>query len=84
MGLNELTSADVNADADADADGYLTETVLKRKRFDAQRLHPLQLLLVEEFQLVHGQVAVTVKIHTPVKCQSSSLILINPIQSKSS
>ena len=46
---------------------YLTQTIFEGQRLDAQRLHPLQLFFVKEFQLVHGYVAVAVQIHAPRK-----------------
>lgn len=42
---------------------YLAQTVVKWQRLDAELLHPLQLLLVEVLQLVHGDDAVPVQVH---------------------
>lgn len=46
---------------------YLAEAIMERKGLYAQGLHALQLLLVEVLQLIHGQIAVPVQIHTPGK-----------------
>ena len=43
---------------------YLTKTVIVGQGLDTELLHPLELLLVEELQLVHGENAVTVQVHT--------------------
>jgi len=42
---------------------HLTETIFEGQRFNAQLFHSLELLLVEELQLVHGEIAVAVQVH---------------------
>ena len=42
---------------------YLTKTVVEGQGLDAELLHALQLLLVEELELVHGEDAVPVQVH---------------------
>jgi len=43
---------------------HLTKTVIVGQGLDTELFHPLELLLVEELELVHGENAVTVQVHT--------------------
>ena len=56
----------------------LTKTILERQSFDAKLLHSMQLLFVKVFQLVHGQVAIPVQVHTSEpECNVIVMILRN-------
>ena len=61
--INHLASVGVAAPT------HLTQTILERQRFNAQRLHALQLFLVKVFQFVHGDVTVAVQVHTSAQPQ---------------
>ncbi len=55
------------------AQSHLAEAVLEGQRLYPQLLHPLQLLLVEVLQLVHGEEAVAVEVHAAEPVEDCNL-----------
>ena len=51
----------------------LTKAIFKRQSLYSELLHPLQLLFIKIFQLVHGEITVAVKIHAPEPANTTKL-----------
>jgi len=44
---------------------YLTEEIVEGKWINAHVLHSLKLLIIKMLQLIHGEITISIQIHTP-------------------